>query len=131
MISENIDREFFHDDIPLEDRIVADDGSVERRAPGTLTLLERWLRKRYLPKNGEDVSFEVLKPFRDARKLRQPQAHSLIDDQYDLSCPRRQDELLGQATQSLTRLRLILSSHPAAKEYTAPRWLDGDEIVFY
>jgi hypothetical protein len=131
MISENIDRNFFKTDLPLEERIVAEDKSVERRPLGTLTLIERWLSARYRTADGEDVSYEVLEPFREVRSLRQPQAHALGDDKYNPAFTSQQDDLLGRATRSLTQLRLILSSHPHAKEHTAPEWLDCDKIVFY
>jgi hypothetical protein len=65
------------------------------------------------------------------RELRQEPAHALKANEYDLEYPARQDELLGEAVRSLTKLRLALSSHEAARDYKAPDWLDGDKIVFY
>ena len=131
MLSENINRDFFRGDTPLEDRIEASDGSIERRQLGTITLLERWLSTKYRTGGGEDASREVVEPFREVRKMRQPAAHNLAKDEYDPSFPNQQDEPLGRVKQSLTKLRLIFSSHPKAKGYTAPEWLDGSKIVFY
>ncbi|MGC1223310.1 MAG: hypothetical protein WA872_16155, partial [Candidatus Sulfotelmatobacter sp.] len=62
---------------------------------------------------------------------RQPTAHSLSQDAYDLSLPSRQDALLVAALRSLQKLRLIFSSHTKASGYSAPDWLDGDKIVSY
>lgn len=131
MLSDNMDREFFRGDISLEDRIEGNDGSVEKRPLGTITLLERWLSKKYRRADGKDASREVVGPFREVRKIRQPAAHAVAKNEYDPSYANRQDELLGRVKQSLTKLRLIFSSHPMAKNYSAPEWLDGDKIVFF
>ena len=131
MLSENLNREFFKGDIPLEDRIELKDGAVERVQLGTITLLERWLSARYRDGNGADGSRGLVKPWRVIRESRQAPAHSLKPDEYDPGYPAKQDELLQDAIHSLTKLRLALSSHSAAKDYRAPDWLDSDRIVFY
>ncbi|MFZ0276204.1 MAG: hypothetical protein WA254_12150 [Candidatus Sulfotelmatobacter sp.] len=131
MLSENLNREFFRADIPLEDRIAAGGGSVEVRQLGTITLLGRWLDANYKDRDGNDVGSDVVEPLREVRKARQPTAHSLSQDAYDLSLPSRQDALLVAALRSLQKLRLIFSSHTKASGYSAPDWLDGDKIVSY
>jgi hypothetical protein len=131
MLSENIDRNFFKNDIPLKDIEATGDGTSKERNLGTVTLLKRWLTKHYRNRDGEDKAEEVVQPIRSVRKARQPVAHSLSKDEYDQALPRRQDELLGAATITLQKLRLIFSSHPKAKGYCAPSWLDSDKIVFY
>lgn len=131
VLSENISREFFEDDIPLERDVQRLDGKVERERPGTIQLLEDWLRKHYRTSDGEDVAREVLAPLRDIRKLRQKPAHALGSDKYDRSLPAQQDDFLGKACRALTQLRLIFMTHPRAAGYAPPDWLDGDMIVFY
>jgi len=131
MLSENINREFFRGDIPLEDRIEANDGTIEKRQLGTITLLERWLSAKYRRADGQDASREVVAPFREVRKIRQPAAHAMGKDEYAQSFANKQDELLGRVKMALTTLRLIFMSHPKARGYSAPEWLDGDKIVFY
>jgi hypothetical protein len=131
MLSDNLNREFFKEDIPLEDKIKAEDGSVERRPLGTITMLERWLQAHYRTGDGVDVSREVLKPFREVRKARQPAAHAINVDEYDPSYAGDQDVLLGRVMRSLISLRIIFSSHPKAKGYAPPDWLSSNKIVFY
>jgi hypothetical protein len=131
MLSDNLNRDFFRGDIPLEDKVVAADGSVEVRPLGTITLLERWLDAKYRNRDGEEIGTEVVEPLREVRKARQPTAHSLSQDAYDLSLPNAQDALLVAALRSLQKLRLIFSSHRDTREYKAPEWLDGNKIVFY
>jgi biopolymer transport protein ExbB/TolQ len=131
MMSENMDKAFFGADIPMEDEIERSDGRVERRPVGTIVLFNRWLKKKYRTKDGEDVSDEVVAVWREIRKLRQKPAHAIEIDAYDEAFAKQQDELMARATRSLTMIRLILSSHPMVKWYEPPAWLDGDSIVFY
>jgi hypothetical protein len=131
MLSDNMDKRFFQDDIPLEEEIERRDGAVEKRTLGTIALLERWLKKRYRDAAGKDISLEVIAPLKRIRTARQPAAHAIGQNEYDDTFPKQQDEILGQATTALTKLRLILSSHPMAKGFEAPEFLDGDKIVFY
>jgi hypothetical protein len=131
MLSENLNREFFKGDIPLEDRETTRDGAVRVNTLATITLLQRWLSKHYNDRDGEDMSSEIVQPLRDVREERQRVAHALTEDAYDQTLPQRQDTLLGQVVVTLQKLRLILTSHPKVRGYTAPDWLDGDKIVFY
>ena len=131
MISENIDREFFKGDLPLEDSRERSDGQSVVTTPGTLTLLERWLSKLYRTADGQDIAAEVLAPLNVIRKRRQAPAHRLTENTYDEELPGQQDALVGDLVRGLTTLRQILSSHPRARSYSAPEWLDGDNIVFY
>jgi hypothetical protein len=132
MLSENLNRDFFRGDVPVERKVPRDDGSVEVERPGTLQLLEQWLSTKYRSAAGDDVSSQVVRPLKDVRKRRQHRAHALRVDEYDRSLPSQQDQILGKACRALTALRLILWSHPHARNrYSPPEWLDGDKIVFY
>lgn len=129
MLSENINHDFFKGDLPLEENVVQADGSIESQRIGTLQALEKWLSQRYKAQDGADMAREVLDPLREIRKLRQKPAHGLQEDEYDRSYPKTQDELLGRACRALTSLRIIFSSHPKAKEYEPPEWLDSGPIL--
>ncbi len=131
MISDNINREFFKGDIPLEESVPRKDGTIEVRQLGTLSLLERWLKRHYRNRDGKDISAETVAPFKKIRKSRQPIAHAIGKDEFDFSLPAKQDELLIEVKIGLTRFRWILSSHPDASSHQAPEWLDGDDIVLY
>jgi len=131
MLSDNINREFFRDDIPLEEEVQRKDGRIEVRALNTITLLERWFSKRYRTSDGEDVAKTIVSSLRAIRKARQPVAHAVQGNVYDPTLPGQQDGILGEAKQGLTLIRWALTSHPRAKAYEAPEWLDGDKIVFF
>ena len=49
MLSDNVNRDFFKGDTPLEDRIAAYDGTVERRQLGTIWEASRPACERPLP----------------------------------------------------------------------------------
>jgi hypothetical protein len=132
LISENMDKTFFQDDIPREDTIRRKDGLHVVTPVNTLTLLERWLSKLYRTSDGRDVAQEILEPLRRVRRMRQDPDHRVNDDVYDENLPGQQDALVGAVVGALTRLRLVLNSHPRAKGAYAPaKWLDGEGIVFY
>ena len=131
MLSDNINREFFRDDILLEEEVQRKDGRIEVRALNTITLLERWFSERYRTSDGEDVAKTIVSSLRAVRKARQPAAHAVQGNVYDPTLPGLQDRILGEAKQGLTLIRWALTSHPRAKAYEAPEWLDGDKIVFF
>jgi hypothetical protein len=110
---------------------------VEVTRVGTLQALQAWLTSRYrvagatAAESSKRVQ-DALAPFRRVRKLRQKPAHALEEDEYDRSYSAQQDALVGEVVRALTVLRLILWSHPRARErYAPPDWLDGNAIVFY
>jgi hypothetical protein len=131
-LSENLNRNFFRDKVPLETSVRRANGTVQMQQKGTLQWLEDLLSSRYCTADGEDIAREVVAPLRKIRKLRQTPAHRLEVDEYDPTYPRQQDELLGEAVRTLTKLRWIISCHSSARQqYSPPAWLDGDKIVFY
>ena len=132
MLSENLNRDFFRNDIPLEEELPREDGRVQVVSLGTLTLLRNWLSTRYRSADDADVSDEILTPIRKIRGLRQKPAHTIDEDKFDILLPGQQDKLLIDVLQALHKLRLVLMSHPRARDkYQPPDWLDGDQIVMY
>lgn len=132
MLSENLNRDFFRNDIPLEEELPREDGKVQVVPLGTLTLLRNWLSTHYRTADDADVSDEILAPIKTIRGLRQKPAHAIDEDKFDISLPGQQDKLLMYVLQALQKLRLVLMSNPRARgKYQPPDWLDGDKIVIY
>lgn len=132
MLSENLNRDFFRNDIPLEEELTREDGRVQVVPLGTLTLLRNWLSKHYRTADDADVSDEILAPIKKIRGFRQKPAHAIDKDKFDISLPGQQDKLLIDVLKALQKLRLVLMSHPRARgKYQPPDWLDGDKIVMY
>lgn len=132
MLSENLNRDFFRNDIPLEEEIPREDGKVQVVSLGTLRLLHNWLSRHYRSADNADVSDEILVPLKRIRALRKKPAHAIDEDNFDISLPGQQDKLIVDILQALQKLRLVLMSHPKARgKYQPPDWLDGDKIVLY
>ncbi|MHB0978162.1 MAG: hypothetical protein ACYC1K_02030 [Minisyncoccota bacterium] len=123
MLSDNIAHGFFKGEVALKDE--------QGQRLGTLTLLRDFLNTRYRTRDGKKIGDELVAPLKQVRGLRKAPAHKLESDTHDPTLPTRQDELIGQVLHTLTKLRLVLMSHPKAQGYAPPDWLDGDKIVFY
>ena len=129
MISDNINRDFFSGKVALEFEKEREDGKIIIISKGTLTLLIEWLKQTINTTFGSVD--ELIKPFKNIRKLRQKPAHSLITDEY---CPDyfdKQKEIIWEAYCSMKNLRLLLSNHPNANKELVPSWLDTTEIKNY
>ena len=127
MLSENIDKAFLQGDVDDEDRIVRNDGAVEVRQRGTLTMLEDWLRNRWkvteagYPEN-------IVGPLKEVRTLRQRPAHKIVANEYDKEYEAKQDELVERVYFSLRILRLLLQNYPAAKNVKVPEHLQKGHV---
>jgi hypothetical protein len=130
MISENINHNFSQDDIELEREITRSDGKTVVERKGTITLLEEWLRKRFVlvDRSGFDT---VVKTLRHVRKERQPSAHILIQNEYDVVFYEKQKTLIRDLYVALRHLRLVLALNPEASKCEVPRWLQDALIRSY
>lgn len=114
MISENLNKKFFEEDVAYETEEERKDGKVIVRHKGTLTLLEEWLKKYFRPADPEPVE-EMIQTFKHIRKLRQKPAHAINENVFDQKYIHEQRELMLRAYESVRTLRLILANHPKVK----------------
>ena len=129
MISENINRDFFSGKVILEEEKKREDGKIVVTPKGTLALLAEWLEQSITTTVGSVD--DLIKPFKEIRKLRQKPAHTLITDEYSTEYFNQQKEIIWKAYCSINNLRLILSNHPNANKELVPSWLDTAEIKNY
>lgn len=116
MLSDNINKEFFAKDIPLEEDRTRADGKVEVRQKGTIALLEEWFRKHFRP--GEQEPFDqMFKTLREVRRLRQQPAHSVKENAFDMNYFKKQRTLVVDAYDSVRTLRLFLANHPNVRRH--------------
>jgi len=114
MLSDNIDKGFFQNELPLEEDRTRADGKIEVRQKGTLALLEEWLRKFFRPAKPEP--FEAMfKAFRAVRRLRQKPAHAVNENLFDQAYFKQQRQLMMDAHDALRTLRLVLANHPKVR----------------
>lgn len=114
MMSDNISKQFFKDDVPEESEEERGDGKVVVRQRGTIQMLEDWLTKYFRPRDPQPIA-DALAAFRKVRKLRQKPAHALQRDKFDQAIFREQRDLVIAAYEALRLIRLVLANHPACK----------------
>ena len=127
MLAENIDPAFFGSDVAMNEEVTRKDKRVEVRRKGTISLLGEWLALRYRTQNDGAIS-EMLGTLRHIRKLRQRPAHALDNDVFDQGLIKEERDLMARAYRAVNILRRILASHPAAKDFKAPPWIESGEI---
>lgn len=115
-MSDNINKDFFKDDLELEEEVKRQDGKVEVRHKGTITLLKEWFEKyfEFVERKPFD---EMICTFRKVRKLRMKPAHCLIDNEFDQKFFKEQRELVKKAYSAVRLIRMILNGHPDCRDY--------------
>lgn len=127
LISQNINRDFFNDEVRYEDLTVRDDGVTVSQPRGTLRILEEWIRLKFRTPDPTPID-EAIAAFKQVRRLRQRPAHALEDDEFDQEYIKRQRHLVVDSYNGVRTLRLILAKHPRAKDYEPPDWLEHGDI---
>lgn len=114
MISENIDKNFFGNDVSVESEEERADGKILVKPKGTLQILEAWFAKLYRAADQAPID-EMIATLKRVRKLRQKPAHKINADAFDQEIFREQRDLMIAAYDALRTLRLSLANHPAVK----------------
>lgn len=127
MISDNINKKFFMDEIEYNFENIRKDGKVEITPKATITLLKEWIDKKikFPDPKPKDMMIDI---FKKLRKMRQPEAHKVNDNIFDQKYFKKQRELIIEAYDSVRTLRLILANHPKTKGHEIPDWLYKGEI---
>jgi hypothetical protein len=114
MMSDNINKKFFKNDVELEIEKERDDGKIVVSPKGTIQVLESWLNK-YVKTTDREPIEEMIATFKKIRKLRQEPAHKINSNRFDQDIFKRQREIVVSAYESIRTLRLILANHPRVK----------------
>jgi len=127
MISDNINKDFFRNEIPYETERERSDGKIIVQHKGTIALLKEWLdiKVRLSDPKPKDDMIEI---FRKIRNMRMKPAHEVDEDIFEQEYFRRQRELIIEAYSAIRTLRLIFANHPKTKNYEIPEWLYKGEI---
>lgn len=130
VISDNINVDFFGDDVERERETPRKDGKVRVEQKGSLTLLDEWVRKSIKLNDWSDFD-TAMASLRKVRKARQPSAHKLNDDRFDQSLFKSQRQLLLDAYSAIRLLRLLLANHPQARRVKVDPLLFQGKICDY
>ena len=100
------------------------------KGEGTIALLGKWLIA-----NGRHVSVVneyIVGNLKEIRKQRQIPAHEIYENTYDKNFYKMQNDLMKKAYDAMSCLRIMLSTHPLARNIKVPNCLeDPTNIVFY
>lgn len=114
MMSDNINKNFFKGEIAEEYDHEREDGKIEVRKKGTISILEEWIDRYFRPSDDAPI-VKMKAAFRKVRKLRQKPAHSVQEDVFDQKYIKDQRQLILDAYGAVRTLRQILANHPSVK----------------
>lgn len=122
MLSDNMNRAFFEDDVPLKTEEERKDGRVVVREKGTIQALQYWLTDNFETDDRSHLE-EMLLTLRHVRVLRQKPAHAIKEDDFDQKYVHDQREMMIAVYRALKTLRLVFALHPKASGVKVSRHL--------
>ncbi|HEY3375339.1 MAG TPA: hypothetical protein VGK02_09780 [Candidatus Aquicultor sp.] len=130
LLSDNINRKFFLNDVSFEREEERGDGKIVIHPKGTVQILEEWLRLKLKAEDPDPIDY-IINPLKKIRKLRQRPAHAVDDNVFNQEYFKEQRELIMEAYDSLNLIRHFLNNHPKARSYKIPDNLDSGKIWVY
>jgi hypothetical protein len=132
ILSDNINKDFFQNEVPYETEIERKDGKIQVQSKGTLQILDDWFRKYYQTEDWEPWD-ESIKTLRYIRKLRQKPAHALDENVFDQCYFKKQREIIIKAYNAVQTLRMMLANHPTvrAANIKIPGWVQEGRVWTY
>jgi len=132
LLSDNINKSFFQDEVPYESESERKDGRIVVQPKGTLQILDDWVRK-YIRTDNWELWDESIKTLREVRKLRQKPAHAIDENLFDQCYFKEQRELIIKAYEAVCTIRLLLANDYAVRraDIKIPKWLLEGEIWTY
>ncbi len=130
MLSDNINKDFFANEVQPTEEVVRKDGKVEVQQKGTVQLLDEWIGKKFSTPDSKPIE-DMIDALKLVRKLRQRPAHALDDDHFDEKFFERQRDLMIKVCGALRTLRLMFANHPRAQGYKVSEELEKGLIWTY
>lgn len=127
LLSDDLNVEFFKEDMAVTEEVTMADGTVRNQRIGTITLLQRWLARRFHVNDGDDLA-DLFKKLRRLRDLRAKPAHVAEDNTFDQAFVRQQKELIQNGFFIVRTLRMIFENHPAVRGYEIPSYLRNPKV---
>jgi len=129
ILSENINIKLFDEMLNRFDVVNNSDGTIERKPKGSIQLLEEFLVAGILDSETiEIVRKEIISPLRKVRRERQPIAHTVIQNEFDIAYIERRRELLKGAAFALCGMFYMFRRRPRAPQIPMPDWLETGTI---
>jgi hypothetical protein len=129
LLSDNIDRKFFGNDVNHTIEIERKDGKIVVEQKGTIQILEDWLNN-FLKEENQTVS-SIIAAFKKVRSRRQPIAHKIDENIFNQSFFQEQRAIIKECHDALTSLRLILQKSLTDGAYSIPKRFENLKIWTY
>ena len=132
LMSDNINKKFFQNEVPYETENERADGKIVVQQKGTIQILDEWVRKHFRF-NDSTLWDDGIKAMREVRKLRQKPAHAIDENVFDQKYFKEQRELMIRAYQSIRAVRLLFSKHSLVRKakIEVPEWLENGDTWTY
>ncbi|MGH9429540.1 MAG: AAA family ATPase, partial [Terriglobia bacterium] len=130
MLSENINRDFFRDDVSFETEEDRGDGKIVVKQRGTIQILDDWLDSQFRQDDRSSIE-EMLQTLRRVRALRQRPAHAIKENEFNEKYIHEQRELMKSVYRAVKILRLALGCHPLAQSVAVNQHLEKGLIWSY
>lgn len=130
ILSENLSREFFRDQVALEEEREREDGKIIVSQKGTLSLFEEWLRATIRWSDEDEAVRVIVKPLRHVRRERQAPAHKVQENCYSVEYDKKQHVIFRDVYVALFNFRATLAEHPHAPTIEVPRYIADGKIAF-
>ena len=130
LLSDNIDKDFFQEEVPDVTEETGSDGRIRVQQKGTLQMLDQWFRKKFSTNDWKPFD-KTMETLRKVRRLRQKPAHSLEEDAFDRKYFREQRQLFVDAYDAIRTIRLMLANHPATRAVEVNGFLAEGRICTY
>jgi hypothetical protein len=127
MLSENINRAFFKNEVDYECESIEKDDRIRIVPLNSIKILENWLAKYYKFEDPKLIQ-QMIAVFRKIRKERMSPAHKIEEDKFDMEILARQRALIKNTYEALRTLRRILMKYPGAEKYSVPEWLQQSKF---
>ncbi|WP_327313339.1 hypothetical protein [Streptomyces sp. NBC_01235] len=130
MLSDNISRDFFEQEVPYEDETTDKKGRVIVSQRGTIRILDDWIKEKFRTQSDESslLVAEAIKTFKNVRGMRNPTAHKIGVDSYDVNLFKEQIKVMRDAYRAVLTLRQMLQCYPGAAGYEVPAHLEQRKV---
>lgn len=130
MLSDNINHDFFGNDVRRQREFERPDGRIEVQQKGSMQKLADWVESKFQPRDQEsrDAIAEMLRTLREIRHRRMRPAHALDNNTFRQELARDQRELVKRVYRCLKVIRLMLGNHPQAGAVEIPEPIRDERI---
>ncbi|CCQ45853.1 hypothetical protein ARTSIC4J27_1811 [Pseudarthrobacter siccitolerans] len=128
MLSDNMTDEFFAAEIPeMFHDVPGHGGAMVRQQKRSLTLLKEWLTL-FVKEDPQGLVDFTCKTMRDIRNARNPDAHTIRDNDYDETIYAKQRKLIMDAYVAVRTIRQSLQGHHLANAVHVPSKLENMDV---